>query len=454
MLLIPGPKAEAASGKPLSARLRKELSSSKLDSATVSLVVYDLDANKEVFAHNAGSLLSIASTLKLLSAAAIVDEFGAGHRFTTEWRAQGFRPLKGEIDKLYVLGSADPSYSRDELRTAVSELKKLGVKRISETRLVNLSFDTDPANPQWTHEDAQYYYGPTLSSLCIDENTVEVVVRIEGGVATMRPPDVVELFGLTSEVTRNGGETDFEFSWNQGAKGGVFTGSFGARRLEKGQKICIPDPLALFGLYLEREFERAGIDCASIVEGDRSGVEGDSLLTQRSAPLEDLLERMLVNSSNFYAETLLHAAAARSADEHGEYDQLDPLFRMLKRWGIKEGDVVLHDGSGLARTNLMSARQLVRVLRGIDDDATLKAAIKPNLGTPPDRLWHLPKSLNGDLLVKTGTMSQCRAMAGYINEPGLKGRRLAFVLILNNFPGKVRGVLSVETGVVNALAGK
>jgi D-alanyl-D-alanine carboxypeptidase/D-alanyl-D-alanine-endopeptidase (penicillin-binding protein 4) len=112
------------------------------------------------------------------------------------------------------------------------------------------------------------------------------------------------------------------------------------------------------------------------------------------------------------------------------------MRRRLLAWGVPADGVQLVDGSGLSRRDVLSAETLLVVLERMYDP-TLASPWMAALpvagvdGTLAGRLKGTPAE--GNVRAKTGTMSNVRALAGYVK--GRDGVPMAFAIILDNFEG-------------------
>ena len=105
----------------------------------------------------------------------------------------------------------------------------------------------------------------------------------------------------------------------------------------------------------------------------------------------------------------------------------------LKTIGIEDGDVVLSDGSGLSRDDLVTPRAVVQLLRyisqqpwGADFIATFPIAGLD--GTLENRMKDTAAS--GRILAKTGSLEHVRAISGYATT--VRGEHLVFTIFGNN----------------------
>jgi D-alanyl-D-alanine carboxypeptidase/D-alanyl-D-alanine-endopeptidase (penicillin-binding protein 4) len=158
-------------------------------------------------------------------------------------------------------------------------------------------------------------------------------------------------------------------------------------------------------------------------------------------------------SQNFYAETLLRTLDQDRRPRTAAAGR-DMMRGVLESWGVDPSRIVVADGSGLSRYNYVTARTLVDVLQRMHDDprhaspflATLPVAA--HSGTLATRLRGTAAA--GNVHAKTGSMSNVRALSGYVTSAD--GEALAFAVLANNFPGPAGPILAVIDRLVEQLA--
>jgi D-alanyl-D-alanine carboxypeptidase/D-alanyl-D-alanine-endopeptidase (penicillin-binding protein 4) len=144
-------------------------------------------------------------------------------------------------------------------------------------------------------------------------------------------------------------------------------------------------------------------------------------------------------SQNLHAELLLRtvgqAKAGLGTTDAGIWLEQD----FLKTAGIREGDVVLVDGSGLSQNNLMTPRAITDLLRyafrqpwGADFLSTLPIAGVD--GTLENRMKGTAAA--DQLQAKTGTLEHEHSISGYATT--LRGEHIVFAIFGNNNPQRGR----------------
>jgi D-alanyl-D-alanine carboxypeptidase/D-alanyl-D-alanine-endopeptidase (penicillin-binding protein 4) len=112
----------------------------------------------------------------------------------------------------------------------------------------------------------------------------------------------------------------------------------------------------------------------------------------------------------------------------------------------------INDGSGLSRTNAISAQNFIdlltymhkngskdfeRTLPTAGESGTLKNLCKGQAG-------------QGRIMAKSGTMSKVKSYAGYVNTKS--GKKLAFAIIVNNHANSSSALTTQMESVLNAMA--
>jgi D-alanyl-D-alanine carboxypeptidase/D-alanyl-D-alanine-endopeptidase (penicillin-binding protein 4) len=179
------------------------------------------------------------------------------------------------------------------------------------------------------------------------------------------------------------------------------------------------------------------------------------LITHESAPLREIAVRLMKTSQNLIAETLLLQIGLTS-----EVPDPDPVAaargayeRTMAAWGVPADALILADGSGLSRYDFTTADALVTVLSHMAADPRHAQPFQASLpimgvdGTLAGR--QRDSRLEGRVHAKTGSMSNVRALAGYVTTTA--GERLAFAIVANNFKARSAAIDAVADRALSAL---
>jgi D-alanyl-D-alanine carboxypeptidase/D-alanyl-D-alanine-endopeptidase (penicillin-binding protein 4) len=158
-------------------------------------------------------------------------------------------------------------------------------------------------------------------------------------------------------------------------------------------------------------------------------------------------------SQNQYAETFLKTmgAAAGTPTAAGGRTVAQTI---LERWGVPAGALIQRDGSGLSRYDYVTPEALVTILTHIDRDERLRGPFEASLpiagrdGSLSNRMKGTPAE--GNARAKTGSMSNVRALSGYVTTAD--GEPLAFAIIANNFEVPADAITGATDAIVVRLA--
>jgi len=472
-LLLAGLLADGALGqqdKPpatlceLQQRLAGYISHPSFAAALWGLKVVSLDSGKTLFEHNAGKLLSPASNSKLYTVALALDRLGPDCRIRTSLYAKARPDARGTLEgDLIVYGRGDPTINArlhgDDILQALAPLAaaltNAGVRRIAGDLVGDASFFRGPEfGSGWEWDDQEYYYGAEISSLTINDNTLQVGVRPgeRPGVPcrlTLWPATAYLSLSNRTETVPKGGRRSV--SWYRLPNENVLYVSGQVPLEDPGctEKVTLHNPAALFIAFFKEALARQGIsvggqlrtltwldrqvnplDCTQMVE----------LGAIESQPLRDLAREVLKPSQNLYADLLLahvgekqrtaDTPSGRTSEELG----IRELNQFLAQAGVKRGEVFLEEGSGLSRDNLTTPNATVTLLgfmrRHPSAELFLQALPIAGVdGTLKNRMKDTPAA--GNVRAKTGSLRWANSLSGYVTTAA--GERLAFCLMLNRY---------------------
>ena len=106
------------------------LKSSMFQTSQVGLMVYDLDADSAIYKHNERQLMRPASTMKVITAIAAIDQLGGSYRFKTDLCYTGRIDSCTLVGDVYCVGGFDPRCNSDDMNAFVESIKKMGVDTI------------------------------------------------------------------------------------------------------------------------------------------------------------------------------------------------------------------------------------------------------------------------------------------------------------------------------------
>ena len=443
-------------------RLADHIGQSKYAAALWGVKIVSLDSGKTVFEQNPQKLFSPASNSKLYTVALALDRLGADYRIKTSLYAKA-RPdeagtLKGD---LIVYGRGDPTINArlhggdiyKALEPLVFALTNARVKRIAGDLVGDESYFRGPSlGSGWVWDDLEYYYGAEISALTINDNTLQATVKPGARLGApcqlaLLPATAWLTFSNRTETAEKGAPRKIHF-YHPLCQNIIYV--FGQMPIDDAgyaNEVTIHNPAGLFVSFLKQALARQGIKVTGKVRSmnwlDREPFDRDSLVelgSVSSLPLRDIAREVQKPSQNLYTDLLLaHVGEqARTADtpagETSEELGIRELNKFLAVAGIKPGETIFEEGSGLSRDNLTTPNATVTLLQFMSRhkcaqvylDALPIAGVD---GTLKSRMKGTPAA--GNVRAKTGTLRWANSMSGHVTTAA--GERLVFSLMVNRY---------------------
>jgi D-alanyl-D-alanine carboxypeptidase/D-alanyl-D-alanine-endopeptidase (penicillin-binding protein 4) len=435
------------------------------------VVVRSLKSGETVFERNAQKLLMPASNMKIVTLAAAADRLGWNFTYETRLAMSG-QVRNGVLDgDLVVVGSGDPAIGTidgvaDRLFGDWAErLSRLGVRAIGG-RVIgdDNAFDDEELGFGWSWDDLADDYAAGVSALQYNENAVRIAVAPgpaigDSAAAAADPPESgVEIVNRVKTASADGAAT-LHARRLPGRERLELTGAIPLAGAPAILTVSVDNPTLFFVRSLRRALVAHGIDVrGAAVDVDAIDDPPRTPLTPiaswRSAPLSALAARLMKDSQNQYAETLLKTLGSTGGQTGSAIAGRAVLQNVLSEWGLPPSGFILRDGSGLSRYDYVSADALAGILAHVYGDDRLRDPFLASLpiagrdGTLANRMKGT--AAEGNARAKTGSMSNVRAMSGYVTTAD--GEPLAFVILANNFETTADVVNRAADAIVVRLA--
>jgi len=460
-------------------RISEQLAQPRFTAATWGVKIVSLDTGKTLFEHAAEKLFSPASNCKLYTMALALDQLGGDYRIRTSLYAASKPDKRGNLKgDLIVYGRGDPTINArlhgDDifraLQPLVAALTNAGVRRISGDLVGDESFITgSPYGSGWAWDDLNYYYGAEISALTINDNTLQVSVKPGPGVGTpgqltLAPDTRYVALSNRTQTIAIGGKRDLTFSRPLDQNVIYVSGQMPLDPTNHTDDVTVHHPAGLFVAWFKEALARNGIKVTgktrTVTWWDRrtQPFDPDKLVelgAVESPPLRELNRLVQKPSQNLYTDLVLahvgslareRARQSREANRPtpGGETALDAptsetlgvreLEKFLTKAGVKRGDVLFEEGSGLSRNNLVTPDATVALLTFMSRHTEAKSYYEalPIAGVDGS-LRNRMKDTRAEKNVhaKTGTLRWANSLSGYVTTAG--GEHLAFSLMLNRY---------------------
>ena len=369
-----------------------------LDRSYWGILVRSPSTGDTLYSLNAGKLLMPGSTLKIVTLAAAAERLGWDYAYDTRLVATGPIDAGAGIlsGDLLVVGSGDPSIvAGDEMAGHLfvewaERLKTNGVRTITGQIIGDdNAFDDEALGPGWAWDDLQGRDATGISGLQYNENTVQATI-VPG--ASVGAPAIV-----TFAPDGSGLDLDNQLTTTDAGTAPAIAArrSPGSNRLElRGsvplaiepivRPVSVDNPTLFFVNALRSALIASGLDVRGpavdideLAEAPAPG-SGTLIAAYRSPPLSALAMRLMKNSQNLYAETLLKTigrVTGAPTFENGRRVAGETVFS----WGVAPAGLVQVDGSGLSRYNYLTPETLVTLLMHINQDDRLRLPFEASL---------------------------------------------------------------------------
>jgi len=456
MLLVAGVASWAQNTLP--ATVVQALQDAGVPETSLAVLVLPATGGAPLLAYQDERAMSPASTMKLVTTLVGLDTLGPTYRWKTQLLSTG----KPQGDKLkaplYLQGGGDPHLHWDALRGMLRTLRAQGVRRLEGDLILDRSrFNPtrpDVGAPQFD-ESPQAYYNVIPDALLVHSNLLELSIDSTGKKPVVRTQPPLQGMQIKTRLTLD--DSDCK-TWDddlvtaqaqppvKGKVQVVLQGVF--------PKNCVArSRLNLLDRndYVERFVRAFWAELGGTWKGHaRDGVvdaQALVLVARSSDSLADIVRLINKPSDNAMTRTLLLTLG----EARGEGQQLDGVGvpsvekgkAVVRAWfdahNISTDGLVLDNGSGLSRSERITAQQMAGLLReGLKSNWYPEfASSMPIVGVDGTmRKRNKDTVAAGRARIKTGTLRDTAAIAGYVRD--LQNRDWIVVGFIND-PASKKG---------------
>ncbi|MFN4327054.1 MAG: D-alanyl-D-alanine carboxypeptidase/D-alanyl-D-alanine-endopeptidase [Azonexus sp.] len=431
----------AARADGLPSGVLRALKAAQIPASHVAVVVQSVDAAAPLLAHNASQPLNPASVMKLLTTYAALDLLGPAYTWkTTLWTEAA--PEDGILNgNVYLRGSGDPRFAIEHLWSLLRQMRVRGIRQINGDIVLDRTAFNVPAIDPGAFDDKPmrpYNVGP--DALLLNFRALRFTLLPDNGKPRVLQETPSE--GLRIDNQLQGSSTECSSNWKDliqtrlipehGGSRLEFTGTYAALCGEKTLNLApLPADAQASGL-IRALWKELGGSLGGQVRAGRVPPGARLLTAHESAPLADAVRDINKFSNNVMARQVfltLGNDTAPATPERARQRVTDWLAGRRLRFD----ELVLDNGSGLSRSERISAGSLNRLLLDawhspvmpefvaslpiVGIDGTMKKRLKDGAAT-------------GRAHIKTGTLDGVKTAAGYALDA--EGRRYAVTFLINH----------------------
>ncbi len=445
-LMLCAPMLVFAQNTTLPPTLQAAINAAGLPAESVSFYVRAVDAPHPVFEQRAREAQNPASVMKLVTTYGALELLGPAYTWKTRFFAEAAvhdGVLRGP---LYVRGGGDPRFLLEHLWLAIRALRAQGIRDLRDGLVLDRTiFDTGVALPGGLDGETHRAYNTPADGLLF--NFKSTAIRFwphEHGVTVTLDPVPARVtwqtqVRLSDEPCPPHWRSGLKFDLTQPLRlsvSGVYPRACGPRAWH----LSLYDADEYFAQTWWTLWREAGGRAARDTVRNGSTPSHARLLYEAvSSPLAEVIRDVNKWSNNVMARQIFLTLSAipETTDSAARPGQAEHSAIALKHWlagkGVDVSTLVLENGSGLSRSERFSAQGLGQLL-WLAYQSPLMPEFMASLplvgmdGTMQRRLQSAP--VQGRAHIKTGTLSDARAIAGYVHAAS--GRRYIVVSMINS----------------------
>ncbi|MFZ0639763.1 MAG: D-alanyl-D-alanine carboxypeptidase/D-alanyl-D-alanine-endopeptidase [Candidatus Acidiferrales bacterium] len=456
--------------------------------AFLGVLIVDAQTKQPLYELNADRYFTPASNTKLFTTALALATLGPDYRFRTTMETRGTLDPSGRLrGDLILVGRGDPDFSNRRipydavnpidgpsdkpLAELVDAIVARGVKEIDGDIVGDDSyFPYEPYPEGWAVGDLPEDYGAAISAICFDDNGLDVKVTPGNQIGaaawvTVEPwpgYDVYD-YGITTGAADSA--PDFHMVAEPGPKKFLLRGSIPLGHATMDLPAAMPEPADYTAHVLKQMLLARGIrvtgdaraqhappppenpptESPSLAPSSDAPAPAPLVLAEHdSPPLIEIVRVLNKVSENQHAEILLRTVAKEQTGMGSLAGGLAIEQKFLTSIGVAPGDVLVDDGSGLSRGNLVTPRAVVALLEYVrqqpwGDAFVTTLPVAGVDGTLEHRLIGTPAE--GRIQAKTGSVEHTQAVSGFATT--LRGEHLIFSIFDNHNGGPSREAVKV-----------
>ncbi|MGI4813171.1 MAG: D-alanyl-D-alanine carboxypeptidase/D-alanyl-D-alanine endopeptidase [Janthinobacterium lividum] len=395
--------------------------------SSISVVVERLGDRLPIVGWNAGQAMQPASTMKVVTTYGGLSILGPDFRWRTSAFADG-PVVNGELrGNLYIEGTGDPKLVPEQLIDLVERIHAAGIMTVSGDLVLDKSYfaaNTRDAPPLDDDADAAYNVGPDPLLYAFNALTFSVSPSGGGRADVAVVPQLANLHIFNNVRVVRGACRGVNVASPRivehpgGTLDAVFSGTLSSRcGTESANRAVLTHTQFFAGGFLQL-WQQTGGSVRGAIREAQVPQSARLIATHLGPPLSDVVHDINKFSNNVMARNLfltMGAIGGRPPSDIPESSEV--INRWLTRIGVPMPELVSDNGSGLSREARISAASLASLLQSAMNSPVAQPFTDslPTVGvdgTMRNRLRNA--GIAGRARIKTGTLGNVRAIAGYV----------------------------------------
>ncbi len=408
-------------------RIQLVMDGHNLAGNSVSFFVREVGAADPLLAYNANQPMNPASAVKTITTLAALESLGPAFTWKTELYALGTvtdGTLRGD---LLLKGGGDPFLVEEQLRSMLKALQRTGIEYITgnlvldgsyfdpsveqEENLDNQgarSYNTNPNAVISNFQSVTFYFYP-------DPNGRNVIIHTDPQLPNLNIDNRLRQVNGACRGYQRG--ISFNINQNDSTEV-IFEGRFPSGCLQyQLTREVLDAPGYTFGLFQELWQELGGDLAGNLVLGE-APEDLEPILIWSSSPMSDVIKSINKFSNNLMTRHLLLTLGAEILSPPATVDKgIEAVKSYLELKGLGSDQLQLSNGAGLSRDTRVSTALLGDILQSAYTSPYMPEYITSLPlngldGTMRNRLRG--ENMTGRMHIKTGTLDEVSAIAGYV----------------------------------------
>lgn len=407
----------------------------------VAVLVQPVALDKPALTYRATHAMNPASAMKVLTSIAALDQLGPAYTWKTDIWATGDIEQGTLTGDLVIKGYGDPTLTLERLWLLQRALKARGIGAIHGNLILDTShFELPPLDPGAFDGEPLAPYNAPPAALMANYSASTFTFNVVSDAVVITPelkqPELAVISRLKPDEAPC---ADWKERMVPALSGPmrnelVFEGRYPRACGEKTLSLNLYDAARHFDMTFRALWAESGGVLTGSTRLGAAPAGTPPLLSFPSIPLAEAIRPLNKFSNNVMTRNVY---LTLGAEAHGPPATLEKSRDTVQAWltdsKIAAPELVLENGAGLSRIERISAQTLGRLLvmayrRPYFSELESALPLVAVDGTLKRRF--VDASFAGRAHLKTGSLSDTRALAGYVMNRD--GKRVVFVLLINH----------------------
>ena len=427
--------------------VKQALNQNGIPESATSIYIHEINTTDPIIAFNSDKPMNPASVMKLITTFAGLELLGPAFTWKTEIYTNGVLKEGKLQGDLIIKGYGDPRLNLENFWLLIGRLYQKGLHEITgDLILDNSYFDIPIENPAAFDNKPYRSYNTSPEAHLVNYRATELRIIPEAGNDSAR----IIINPQTEFITLNNNlkltkskciewrdtlDTIIDIDTENNHHATVtLNGDYPIACGKKSLLLSLHNSQTYtLGLFKKLWKQQGGVFNGKV----RTGIAPDEKLPyeiHQSPPLTEIIRDINKYSNNTAARQLYLTLGAMSGNKPATLNKSNNAVRQwLKSKELDSPEFEIENGSGLSRNERISARHLGKLLLKAYQSSVMPEFISslPILavdGTMKKRLTGT--NVTGRAHIKTGSLNEVKAMAGYILDKS--GKRMAIIFLVNH----------------------